>query len=80
MRPEEIEKFLESDDPEVNGKIYSAASTSYDKLAFNTMIQAISIRQMQKLDKSATKLTKVGIWVAFVGVALAAVQIALAFI
>jgi len=78
VRPEEIEKFLESDDPNVLGKIYSEASTSYDKVAYSVMMQAASIRQMQKLDKAAGKLTKVGIWLAAAGVLLALVQVGLA--
>jgi hypothetical protein len=78
MRPEEIEKFLESDDPQVLGKIYTEAYNSADKMAYSVMMQAASIRQMQKLDKAATKLTKVGIAIAATGVLLAAVQVGIA--
>ena len=80
MRPEEIEKFLESDDAEVLGKIYSEAATSFDRVAYSVMIQALAIRKMQKLDKVATGLTKVGIGIAAVGVLMALIQVIVAFI
>jgi hypothetical protein len=80
MRPEEIEKFLESKDPQVLGKIYSEAATSYDKVAFSVMIQALAIRKMEKLDKAATKLARVGIAVGIVGTVLALIQVIIAVI
>jgi ABC-type glucose/galactose transport system permease subunit len=80
MRPSEIEKLLEAKDSECLDKLYSEVATSYDKVAMAAVVQAISIRQMRKLDKAATKLTWVGIGVAIVGVILAAIQLVLAFL
>jgi len=88
MKPEEIIEALEHDDDAAIARIHdsiarenrvgAAGEDQARRDARAAVIQAVSIRQMRRLDKAATKLTWVGIGVAAASVLLAAVQLILA--